>query len=216
MPISRFDKVLPITGVIAGLLALVGLIPTGPDTPDDPKVITYLADHQGRLMIAGFAGALFCVAMLFFATAIRQALRSGEPGEGSYSSVAYAGAVLVALSGVVNGQMQLAAVDAAHRGHSDSVRTLAYIGEFGWMPWVAASAAMMLGAGLGGLRTSVLPKWLSVASVLLGVLCLLGPTGVIVFFLQPLWFISTGIVLYRRLNTAAVRTAAVTLTPAGV
>jgi hypothetical protein len=200
MPVSKFDRFLPITGVIAGLLALASFISTGPDSPDDPKVVTYLNSHQGELTALSLLTGLWCVAMLFFATAIRQALRSGEPGEGSYSSVAYAGAVLVGLSGALNAVTQMAMLDAAHHHHDDAVRTIGYLSEFGWLPWVTASAAMLLGCGIGGLRTSVLPKWLSIVSIVLGVMCLLGPTGAVVFFVQPLWFVAIGVVLYQRLH----------------
>lgn len=214
---SRFDRFLPVTGIIAGLLILATwLVPTGPDSPDSPKLTAYFADHQNALMISAFVGALACVAVLFFATAIRSALRSGEAGESSYSSVAYAGAVLVAMSGTTNNLIQLAVVDAAHHGHADSARTISYLGEFGWLPWVVASSAMLLGVGLGGLRTSVIPKWLSIVSVILGVLCLLGPTGVAVFFAQPVWYIATGAVLVRRMSASRSSAPASRPIPAGV
>ena len=199
MATSRFERFLPWAGVLAGVcFAVGGYLPTGPSTPDDPTRLQWLADHQGVVALTGVAAALLSVFALFFAAGVRAALRSGEPGESSYSSVAFAGLVAFAAGSGFNAMLQLATLDAAGKGHADAVRTLGYLGEFTWVPWVAASAAMFLAIGLGGLRTSALPKWLSIPTVVLGVLCLLGPTGIAVFLVSPLWFVVTGLVLRRR------------------
>lgn len=201
MVTSRFERFLPWAGVLAGVcFAVGGYLPTGPSTPDDPTRLQWLTGHQGVIALTGVAAALLSVFVLFFAAAVRAALRSGEPGESSYSSVAFAGLVVVAAGSGFNAMLQLATLDAAGQGHADTVRTLGYLGEFTWVPWVAASAAMFLAIGLGGLRTSALPKWLSIPTVVLGVLCLLGPTGIVVFLVSPLWFVVTGLVLRRRDN----------------
>lgn len=198
MTTSRFERFLPWTGVLAGVcFAVGGYLPTGPSTPDDQGRLPWIADHPGLLAASGLAAALLSVTALFFSAAVRAALRSGEPGESSYSSVAFAGMVAFAAASGFNAMLQLATLDAADKGHADAVRTLGYLGEFTWLPWVAASAAMFLAIGLGGLRTAVLPKWLSIPTMVLGVLCLLGPTGIVVFLLSPLWFVATGLVLRR-------------------
>lgn len=199
MAISRFERFLPWAGVLAGVcFAVGGYLPTGPSTPDDPTRLQWIADHQGVVATIGIAGALLSVSALFFSAAVRATLRSGESGESSYSSVAFAGMVAFAASSGFNAMLQLATLDAADKGHADAVRTLGYLGEFTWVPWVAASAAMFLAIGLGGLRTAALPRWLSIPTVVLGVLCLLGPTGIVVFLLSPVWFVATGIALRQR------------------
>jgi hypothetical protein len=61
----------------------------------------------------------------------------------------------------------------------------------------------MVAAGLGGLRTSALPKPLAWAAVVLGV-AFFTPLGFFAFFILPPWMISTGVVLYRRQRVAKV------------
>ncbi len=204
MATSKFERFLPWAGVLAGVcFAVGGYLPTGPDTPDDPARLAWIVDHQGIVAAAAVAAALLSVTALFFSAAVRAALRSGEPGESSYSSVAFAGMVAFAAGSGFTAMLQLATLDAAGKGHADAVRTLGYLGEFTWVPWVAASAAMFLAIGLGGLRTATLPRWLGIPTVVLGVLCLLGPTGVAVFFLSPAWFVVTGLALRRRVSPPA-------------
>lgn len=204
MVTSRFERFLPWSGALAGVcFAVGGYLPSGPSTPDDPTRMQWLVDHQGSVAVTALAAALLSVTVLFFAAAVRAALRSGEPGESSYSSVAFAGMVALAAGSGFNAMLGLATMDAASRAHADVVRTLGYLGEFTFVPWAAASAAMFLAVGLGGLRTAALPKWLGVPTVVLGVLCFLGPAGIAVFMLSPLWFLVTAAVLRSKLNGRA-------------
>ena len=72
---------------------------------------------------------------------------------------------------------------------------------------MVGSAVLLLSVGLGGLRTAVLPKWLAIVTIVLGVCCLLGPTGFAVWFAMPVWCIAVSVALVRR--SAASSTTAV-------
>jgi hypothetical protein len=206
MTTTRFERFLPLSGVLAGLcfIASATLTMGMPDSPtgDGHEYVRWFADHQGLAVGSGFASGFFCLTMLLFAAGLRQALRSGEPGESSYSSAAFAGALGVAFAVSLMGWVTLATNEAAHDGSTAAAVSLGYLGSFGWIPWVASSGAMFLATGFGGLRTATMPTWLAVVTIVLGVLCLLGVTGVAVYFATPFWMIVTGVVLYRRLSTA--------------
>jgi hypothetical protein len=196
---SKFERYLPYTGVLAGLLfAVGGYLPKLSDEYADPNAVAILNDNSVRNGIAAVAMALCCVALLFFAAALRRALRSGEGGESTYSGVAYAGTILVAASQATGAWLMFAASDAADHHDKDVVNTLGYLGIDSWLPWVAASAAMLIPAGLGGLHNAVLPRWLGIVTVILGVACLLGPTGIAVWFATPVWLVVMGVVLGQR------------------
>jgi hypothetical protein len=206
MTTTRFERFLPLSGVLAGLFFIVSAVLTI-DMPDSPKgdgheYVQWLADHQGLAIGSGFASGFFCVTMLLFAAGIRQAIRSGEPGESSYSSAAFAGALGVASAVSLMGWVTLAAAQAASDGSTAAAVSLGYLGSYGWIPWVASSAALFVAAGLGGLRTATMPKPLAIVTIVLGVLCLLGPTGIAVYFATPFWLIITGVVLHRRLGAS--------------
>lgn len=196
---SKFERFLPYTGVLAGaLFAIGGFLPKTSDDLGDPNAVALMNDNATRNIIGAVAMALFCVAMLFFSSALRRALRSGEGGESTYSGVAYAGSILVAASQAAVAWLIFAGTEAADHHDKIAVSTLSYLGVSSWLPWVAASAAMFLATGLGGLRNAVLPRWLGIVTVVLGVACLLGPTGVAVYFATPVWLIVTGIVMGQR------------------
>jgi hypothetical protein len=203
---------LPVAGIAAAVLftvyAIAGGSPPGPDASAANQV-TWYASHDTRVIISGFAGGLFMIAMAFFATGIRQALRSGESSESTYSSVAYAGGLLAGFAVALWGWIGYAAAQAAHDHQDTVVHTLGYLTAVGWLPWVAATAVLMLGAGLGGLRTAALPKWLAIVTVVLGAVAVIGPAGIAVYFVMPFWLAATGIALVRRMSQADSRPTAI-------
>lgn len=197
MPQSKFEKFLPASGVLAGLLfAVQGFVQQVP-TDDDAGAMALLNAHQGVNTISFIAGGFFMVVMCFFAAGVRQALRSGESGESTYSSVAYAGGVLLAVTVGLSAWLTLSMASAARAEDAVGAQVLGGLGANGWVPMVASMAVMYLATGLGGLSTAALPKWLSITTVVLGVGCLLGPVGIAVYFATPLWLIVAGIVLSR-------------------
>jgi hypothetical protein len=83
---SKFEKFLPYAGVLAGILfAVGGFLPTLSEKSGDPDAMTIMSDNASKNTIGAVAWAGFCVAMLFFAAALRRSLRSGEAGESTYS-----------------------------------------------------------------------------------------------------------------------------------
>lgn len=198
MPHTRFDRFLPASGILAGL-ALAGGIFATHDEPsleahDARPYVDWAQAHHTQLGVSAVCGALFTFLMLMFAAQLRASIRAGEGGESTYSSVAFAGGIGVALS--LGGMSLISAAQAS--ADATAAHTLAFLADAAWLPWAASSGAMLLGTGLGALRTVALPKWLAVVTVVLGVLSVTGPTGIAVFVVTPLWLIATGVVLARR------------------
>jgi len=200
MTTDRFNRLLPLAGIVAGLAMVAGLVLTGSEPGDDAsaaKIVAYYADHRTGVVIGALCAQIAAVALLFFAAGLRTSLRSRETGEASYSTLALAGAVVTSLGLSFFGWTGLAASRAVENGSQDSVvETIHLIGAYAWMPWAVGAATMLIGAGLGGLRTVALPRALAWVTVALGVIALT-PGGPITFLLLPLWLIATGIVLAR-------------------
>jgi hypothetical protein len=198
MPQSTFEKFLPASGILAGILfAISGYVAKTPDNASDNPV-TAMAGHGAQNTIAFIAAALFAVTIAFFSVAIRSALRSGEPGESTYSSAAFAGGIMVAVVSAINASFTLTLVDLVENKDVASARVVGALGIDGWLMFMAGAAVLLLSTGLGGLRTGALPKWLAIITAVLGVCALLGPAGFLVWFAMPLWCMVTGVVLARR------------------
>jgi hypothetical protein len=88
-------------------------------------------------------------------------------------------------------------VDAAAQGDAASVAAIGWLEADLWVFWSMAATVFLVATGLGGLRTASLPRWLAIVSTVLGVFSLLGPGGLVTFFVFPVWLVVVGVVLYR-------------------
>ena len=210
MPLSTFEKVLPWTGVLAAL-GWVGqdtlLQWSTSDQPGRASVEVVNA-HTALNLGATSAAVVMGVALIFFATAVRNLLRSGEAREGTYSHVAYGGWIVVSAA---LGQMALAdkaLLAAAGDGNATALTTLSYTQYYGWLAMGIGLSAAFIAMGWGGVRNAVLPRWFSVTTLVLGVLALLGacsipPGGLVNYLVLPFWLVGASIVLARRQRSAA-------------
>jgi hypothetical protein len=214
MTTDRFQRFLPLAGVIAGLAMIAGLLLSGSSPASDAsaaKVAAYYSDHDGALVVSAICAQVFAVMLIFFTAGLRSVIRSGEAGEASYSTVVTIGGAVTAIAMSLSGMTILAAVDAATGDAAPSVvQSLHALSSFTWMPWAVGAGALMIAAGLGGLRTLALPRALSWASLVLGVVALT-PAGILAFFATPIWLIATGVVLMRGSRT----THAIVAQPSG-
>ncbi len=203
---TTFEKVLPWSGAVAGLcwVGQAVLQQTSPEDVPGAATTQVIHDHLGLNYAAQGCLVLMGVALLFFATAVRNLLRSGEAGEATYSNVAYGGWVVVVAGiaqmvtwnwGLVNG--------AADAGDDAALRSLSYVSYFGWAGMGIGLAAAFVAMGLGGMSSAVLPRWFAIVTVVLGVLGALGdagipPGGLVNYLLLPFWLIGASVVVSRR------------------
>jgi hypothetical protein len=205
MNVTTFDRLLPWSGAVAGLcwIAQATLQSTSagdtPGTASTEVIHSHLAVNyaaQASLVVMG-------VALLFFATAVRTVLRSGEGRESTYSSIAYGGWVVVVAGlsqmvtwnwGLING--------AADAKDDTALHSLSYVAYFGWAGMGIGLAGAFVAMGLGGLRTAALPKWFAILTLVLGGLGALGnagipPGGLVNYLLLPFWLIGASLVIAR-------------------
>ena len=210
MPLSTFEKLLPCSGAVAGIAwiaqdALARLYSSDePGRGSADKIRDHLGLNIGSLSCLVVMG----VALLFFATAIRNLLRSGEATEATYSSVAYGGWVAVSAALAQMAVWNKGLMAAAEDGNDAATQMLSYAQYFGWLGMGIGIATAFIAIGMGGLRNAVLPKWFAITTTVLGVLALLGacgvpPGGLVNYLVLPFWLIAAAIIVARRQNAAA-------------
>ncbi len=203
MTASKFEKILPWTGAVAGLLwALWEIVSKTPDHPARAGAVTLVEGAAGRNYVAGFALLVGGLMLLFFAAQARKSLRSGEAAESTYSSVAHGGLVMAAAGFALLGILQIALVNAAKAHDAAATDAIGQLVMIGWLPALVGLVAGFWGLGLGGLRTATLPKWFALTTTALGVIGVLGPLAFVVYLLLPLWLIAAAIVTARSAKAA--------------
>lgn len=199
---SRFDRFLPLAGVLAGLTFTAFNVMTwgAPETTSAHDVTVWGAAHETRAQIGAMLLAYTAVLLAFFAAGARKAVRSGEPGESTYSSVVFAGGVMTAVTAGSWATLIMAQLSAVKDDDRAAVETLAHLTSLAWLPWLIGSVVLFVSMGLGGLRTASLPRWLAIATLVLGVVGATGVGGYVLYIAMPFWLIVTGVVLHGRLG----------------
>ena len=204
MPLSTFERILPWSGAVAGVLFAVQetVAPFG-DNLTDATLTARLHDSLGRGFAAGLASLVAAVMLYFFAAAARASQRAGEAVESSYSSVAHGGLVGAGVGMAVQGFVQVALTSAAGDAQRAVVATLMYLSFYAWLVILVGLVAAFWGIGLGGLRNATLPKWFAIVTIVLGVIGVLGPLAALVQIVLPIWLIAGAIVISLRLRSAS-------------
>jgi hypothetical protein len=188
MPHSPFEKFLPWTGALAGVLWGVQMLTAkAPDDPSDPAAVTVIRDATAQNYIAGFALLAGALMLVFFAAAARP-----------LSSVAHGGLVVAAVGFGSLGVVQIALTNAAKAHDAAATATIGQLALIGWLPALVGLVAAFWGLGLDGRRHATLPKWFAIVTVVLGVAGVLGPLAMVVYLLLPLWLIAASAVIASR------------------
>lgn len=210
MPLSTFEKCLPWSGAVAGLAWIGQDVLARHYSSDEPGrgSVAVIADHPVLNVASLSCLVVMGVALLFFATAVRNLLRSGEAREATYSSVAYGGWLTVSAALAQMAVWNKGLMSAAQDGNDAATQTLSYAQYFGWLGMGVGVSTAFIALGLGGVRTAVLPRWFAVATSVLGVLALLGacsipPGGLVTYLVLPFWLIAAAVIVARRQAAAA-------------
>ena len=201
---DRFDRFLPLAGVLAGLLFFVGLVLLWDDPASETgpaETFAYWQDDRGQHQIVALLVApIIAFLLVFFGAGLRRRLAHGN-GDAGHGSVAFGGALLAATTFALVAMLEAAMTNAAHEGERETVYTLNQLHSYDWLGWNVAFAAMLLASGLGARRNGMLPRPLAWVTIVIGG-SLLTPLGFFGFILVPVWLIVVGLWLFRRRTTS--------------
>ncbi|NUR94369.1 MAG: hypothetical protein HOV67_03825 [Kribbellaceae bacterium] len=187
-------------GGFAGLafvvLALLGrFLPGNPPTvgDSDSAISSWVADHRSMILLSSLLWAAAAGLVIWFAAAFAEAMR--ERAERSDVHLALlAGSVLVGAALFVNAGMQ--AATASGIAGRDAAITVSMF-ELGTLTTTLigfAAALPLAAAGMGVLRTRLMPNWLGYLALLAAVVSFLGAFGVFATsgaFVAGGWLMST-------------------------
>ena len=147
MTTSRFERLLPLAGILAGICFAAGFpLHHLPGTPNETGAVGVVHDHATGNALAGITAALAGAALLYFVVAIRAALRSGEAGESAYSGAAYAGGIVLAGVLGLEACLLFSMVDAAAKGDAASVAAIGWLEADLWVFWSMAATVTAMAA----------------------------------------------------------------------
>jgi hypothetical protein len=201
---TRYDRWLPLTGVVAVALWIIGIFviesaSPGSDASAD-EILAYFDDDAGSIFAGVFLFALGTAFFVWFLGSLRAAFLAAEGQPGRLTAVAFVGGVGKAVfdMGVMGGMAAGAiAADEADSLAPEAAQTLFFVddaffigAEFMALVFMAAAAALIL-------TTRALPVWLGWLAVVIAVGLLVIPIGwAFLLFGVPLWVLLASVALF--------------------
>ena len=214
-----WQRLLALSGVVFGVLFVVGWFASGGDAPDygasDQEWTNWADDNQWKSRIGAFAMLLAGFVFLHFAATIRTVLGSAETnvrGVAQLARVAFAGAI----TGMAGMTMAIVIISSATTEGADTnpvvTRAIASTSAGPFLLSAMGFAALLMSAGLLTLRSGVFARWTGVVALIGAVSFLvafatllagLGEDSIFGFGFFPgvlalvIWSIATSISTYR-------------------
>jgi hypothetical protein len=225
-PLPRsWQRLLALSGVVFGVLFVVGWFASGGDAPDygasDQDWTNWADDNQWKSRIGAFAMLLAGFVFLHFAATMRDVLGAAETksgGTAQLARVAFAGAV-TGMAGMAIAIVTIASATSEGADVEPVVsRAVASASAGPFLVSAMGFAAFLIPAGLLTLRSGVFSRWLGILALVGGVAFLvtfvaiidgLGQDSLFGFGFFPgvlalvIWSIATSIAHYRALATTA-------------
>jgi hypothetical protein len=186
----------PWTGIVAAVLAIASIIVGGTDTPSVDASAREVADYwdDGAQIVSALLGGVAAIFVAFFAATLRSRLRAA----GSLASLSLVGGALFALGLGIFGGISFTLADLAGSDNQidpGALQALNALNEDFFLPAVIGLCVFYVGTGLAILASGALPRWWGWVTFGLGVLCVLGPGGIIALFAGIPWLVVTAILL---------------------
>ena len=197
---DRWTRLAPLTGVIAAVLAVSAGIVTGSDRPSGDaaadEVIAFYTDKDSAQIAASILFAYAALFLVFFAGALRVALRRGE-AHGGLSALTLAGGVITALGMLIIAGLTFTLADTADSLDPAAAQALNALNEDFFFPLAIGLATLFLASGIAIVRGTALPAWLGWVAIVIGIAALT-PVAFGALFFGGIWILVVSVWLAAR------------------
>jgi hypothetical protein len=173
-------------------LMFVGIFIAGSSSDISPessgeKVIKEFTSSSAAVQVGGYGLVVAAAVLVFWGAAMRRLLMSAQR---SWTADAVLGGTIAMALTLVGWTVTLFALkDAVDSGIPEVAQSVNIMNNANFVPGMLGLTCTMIGVGLTSLRTGSLPRWLAIASIVVGALGPVGPVGFIPFALFPIWII---------------------------
>lgn len=201
---SRAERFGPLAGVAAVACWVVGsifmfVLPSGlADNAGNVEILTWFKRNSTDVTLGGWIFMVGCLCFLWFLGVLRSRLIVSEGGPGTVTTIAFTGGVAGTLFALL---LPAADVAAAINKSDITASTAGALHHSSAMFFVASELSLivlLIGVGVLGFATRVVPRWFAVVGLVLALVLLIGPIGwAALLFGMPLWTLCTSVLLMR-------------------
>jgi hypothetical protein len=204
---ARVERWLPLTGVVAVVLWVVGVFVLESVSPDREEsardILRYFDDESTTLLVGVFFFALGTVFFVWFLGSLRASFLAGEGVPGTATAIAFAGGVGKAVFDLaVVGNTAAGALAAEERLSPDAAQAIFWMDNTFFVGAQMMALVFMAASALVVLQTRVLPVWMGWLALLVALGLLIVPIGwVFLLFGVPLWVLLASVLLFLRASS---------------
>lgn len=190
-------RLVPLSGVISVALIIVAFIVGGePPDIDAPvnEVASFYTENDSDQIVASIVLAYGGLFFLFFATALRNALRRAEGGDAGTSTLSFAGAILFVAGLGIWASLGFVLGDAADHLDDSSIHTLHALSFDFFFVTAIGLFAFLIGSGIAIVKTGALPTWLGWVAIVASLLAIT-PVFFIAGLVLGIWTLITSVLL---------------------
>src|SRR5436190_8905451 len=203
---GRWERWVPLTGVLAVAIILIAFIVVGGSTPDTKdsgqKVFNFYKEHRDRQMLAAFVLAIGAGFFLIFAGVLRGLLARASSTR-RLASISFGGGVLGSAGLLLAATMHLALADSGKYGDPTVAHALNILDTDNYLPFAAGIGLMVFGAGASFAYTRAYPRWWGIIGIVIGAL-VFTPVGFFSLMACALWLVAQSIWMAIRPASAEV------------
>jgi hypothetical protein len=212
--VSRPDRITAlVTAPLAVALWAAGLAvantPSAPDSATDAQILTWVHDHKNAILLGSWLFMTGCLAFLFFVGVLRSRLAAAEGDNRTFSSIAFAAGVMMAVFGI-GGQADIASAINADSISAATAGTLHHAGDVMFVGAELCFTAFLVAIAVLSFRAAVLPRWWAAVGLVVAVVAYIGPIGwAALIFGLPVWLLVTTALLVRSAGRPRVHASVV-------
>lgn len=207
---DRRVRFIALTGVIWAVLAVVGIVTSGGETPNGEaspaKVISYYSEHTSEIKLSAVFFFLAFLFFLLFCGTLRSFLRRNLANEGLATLMLVSGAALTVAAGI-GGGVELGIAKNIHHLTPAAAQALNVVENEVFLPALIAGFVFSLCNGIAILRGSLLPRWLGWVAIVIAIVFLVPPAGFGGLLALILWSAVVSIIMFLRFDRGEVHPA---------
>jgi hypothetical protein len=198
--LDRYSRYVPLTGVVWGVLAILGVVLGGGETPEGDatpaKVVHFYVAHTSEIETSGILFTIAFLAFLFFVGSLRAFLRR-EPAAEPLATLALVAAVAVAVAAGIGGGIELGLAQNINHVTPQVAQAANLVSREVFLPVLVGGCVFGISSGIAILRGAPLPRWLGWVAIVMGIVFVIPPIIFAAFILVIVWSILVAIVMVR-------------------
>ena len=165
--------------------------------------VAWMNSHSTMRWAQIYVIAFGLTLVLVFVAQLRRILHDATNGRQLWPDLVFAAGIIFVAGELASGGVNATVFLIAAHNHDYVIAHLAnFVGQNSEIVMIYGLALLTLTTGIATLAGSMLPRWIGIVSVIIGIVCVLGPIGFFGVLAAALWFPVLGFVVAAKVKSS--------------